>query len=131
MAGTITQAHYKGDHINRLEFACTADAEDASFPDTVITTPIEGWLTDIEANPGTTSPTNNYDITIEDGEGHDVLEACGANKPMVLTHKTRIIYSGENLHPIVDRNDTLTLKIANNSVNSATVKIILYYMSGK
>ena len=40
------------------------------------------------------------------------------------------MYSGTSLHPTVDESDTLTLKIANNSVNSATTVIELYYGLG-
>jgi len=129
MAGTVTATYKQGDHIHRIEFACTADAEAHTFPDTTLY-PIEGWLLALETNPGSTAPTNEYNITLIDAEGHDVLEGVGEDRSESDTQKAVIIYSSTDIHPAVDRNDTLTLKIADNSVNSATTKVILYYMTG-
>ncbi len=130
MASQCTETHYPVGNIRKLVFDCTADSGDGSFDDYTVTTKFEGRLLDLETNPGGTAPDDNYDITLEDGGGHDVLEGVGANRHTTTTQKVAIVYSGTGTHPTVDESDTLTLKIANNSVNSATTSIAIYYALG-
>ncbi len=130
MAGTITQSHGKLGAVRVITFAATADASDGSFPNTALADKIEGRLLALETNPGGTAPTDNYDVTLEDGEGFDVLEGVGANRDTANTEKAAIVVSGTSVHPIVANSDALTLKLANNSVNSAGVVLKLYYSPG-
>lgn len=129
-AGTIAQASNTTGNIRKITFTCTADASDGSFPSTVITTKFEGRLIALETNPGSTAPTDNYDIAITDGEGVDVLQGVGANRDTANSEVAQIVVSGTSLRPVVDETDTLTLAITGNSVNSATVVITLYYALG-
>lgn len=126
MAGSITQTWYETGVIRKVVFACTADAAAATFPDTVLSTKIDGYLLKIVTDPGATAPTADYDITIEDDEALDVLESQALNRHTSNTEFVSLA-SGTYFHPVVSKADTLTLKIANNSVNSATVDITLYY----
>jgi hypothetical protein len=82
---------------------------------------------ELTTNPGAVAPTDNYDITIEDAEGVDRLQGVGANRDTANTESAIPVYSGSTVHPVVSRSDALTLKIAGNSVNSATGRIILLY----
>jgi len=130
MAGTVTQAYRSVGNIRSVTLTCTADAADGSFPDAVLTTAIEGRLLKLVTNPGAVQPTDLYDITLEDQHGHDVLEGVGANRDTLNTEEVAIVYAGTGTHPCVDEGDTLTLKIANNIVNSAVVVVDLYYALG-
>ena len=130
MAGTVTQVHNKIGNIRTIVFTCTADAAAATFPATAITDKIEGRLLDLATNPGATAPTANYDITLVDQHGHDVLESVGLNRHTTTTEKVAVVYSGTGTHPTVDDSDTLTLTIANNAVNSAITVVTLYYALG-
>ena len=130
MAGTITQSHAKLGSVGVITFTCTADGGDGSFPDTVLDDRIEGRLLALETNPGATSPQALYDISIDDAEGHDVLEGVGDNRSASATEKALVVYSSTSVHPVVDDTDTLTFKIANNNVNSAIVVAKLYYALG-
>jgi len=65
---------------------------------------------------GTTPPTDRYDITLEDENGIDILEGGGQNRSSSATQ-----HCSSNLWA----NSKLTLKVANNSVNSAKLKVIL------
>lgn len=130
MAGTISQEHYLIGHIRKVAFTCTADAADATFPATAINRPIEGRLLALMTNPGATAPTANYDITLVNQHGYDVLQGVGANRHTSNTETAVVVYSGTGTHPCVDDSDTLTLTIANNAVNSATIAIELYYALG-
>lgn len=127
MAGTVTQSHTKRGPVGCVTLTITADAADASVPDTVLTTKISGRLLALETNPGTTAPTALYDVTLEDGEGHDVLQGVGANRSASATEKAAIVFSGTSVPPPVAMVDTLTFKVANNAVNSAGIVAKLYY----
>lgn len=129
MAGTVTVEHVTIGHIRRIVATITADAADASVPDTVLPA-FEGRLLALATNPGATAPTDNYDVTIEDQHGHDVLEGVGANRDTTATEKVPVVYSGTGTHPVVDEADTLTLKVANNAVNAALIVVTLYYALG-
>jgi hypothetical protein len=129
-AGTVTQAHSTTGNIRKVVFTCTADAADGSFPATAITRKVEGRLIQLITDPGTTAPTDNYDITLVDGNGLDVLQGVGANRDTANTESAAIVFSSTSINPVVDESDTLTLTIANNSVNSATITITLVYALG-
>ena len=127
MAGTVTQTDVKRGPIGLVTLSVTADAADGGVPDTNLEVKISGRLLFLETNPGATAPTDNYDITIEDADGHDVLEGVGANRDTANTEKASIVMSGTVIHPAVSIGDTLTFKLANNSVNSALISVKLYY----
>lgn len=124
------QTHYALGNIRKLSFAVTFDSGDGSFADAEVTAKIAGILLDLETNPGGTAPTDDYDVTIEDQHGHDVLEGVGADRDTADTEKVPIVYAQTALHPAVDETDTLTLKISGNAVNSATTVVEVYYMLG-
>lgn len=130
MAGTIVETHYALGHIRKVAFACTADAADGSFPATALATKIEGRILALVTNPGATAPTDNYDIVLTNQHGYDVLQSLGLNRDTANTETASIVFSGTGTHPCVDESDTLTLTITNNSVNSATIAVELYYALG-
>lgn len=127
MAGTVTETHERIGAIGVVTLTVTADAADGTVPNTDLSTKIGGKLLALETNPGATAPTANYDITIEDEDGHDVLEGVGANRHTSNTEKVAVVYSGTAIHPPVAVSDTLTFKLAGNSVNSAVTVAKLYY----
>ena len=72
-------------------------------------------------NPGTPAPTANYDITLTDEDGIDLLDGAGANR-----HTS----NSESFYPLIGAQPfaqpilgTITLNITNNSVNSAVTVI--------
>jgi len=127
MAGSVAQTYHELGNVKKAVFTCVADASLATYPDTELTTKLEGKLFALETNPGTVAPQSNYDITIEDEHGHDVLEGVAANRHATNTEKAAIVFSGTSIHPVVTESDTLTLKIGGNNVNSAETVITLYY----
>jgi hypothetical protein len=129
MAGTVTLAHDRVGNIRKIVATIVADAAAATVPDTVLPA-IEGRLLALVTNPGATAPTDNYDLTVEDQHGHDVLEGVGANRSTSATQKVAVVYSGTGTHPAIDEGDTLTLKIANNAVNGAQIVAEIYYALG-
>lgn len=129
MAGTVTLTHSTLGNLRKITASCVADAADGSFPATALPA-IEGRLLTLAVNPGATAPTDNYDITLVNQHGTDVLQGVGANRDTSNTEQAAIVYSGTATHPAVDESDTLTLTIANNSVNSAITVIELTYALG-
>lgn len=129
-AGTVTQTHATTGNIRKVVFTCTGDASDGSFPATAISRKFEGRLIQLITDPGTTAPTDNYDITLVDGNGLDVLQGVGANRDTANTEAAAIVFSGTSINPVVDESDTLTLTIAGSTVNSATLTITLIYALG-
>ena len=135
MPGTVVlSAHNKVGNVRSLVYTCTADSGDGSYPATALPK-IEGRLLALVTNPAAPLPTDDYDVTIVDQHGHDVVEGVGVDRDGAApgagtTEKELIVYSGTGTHPIVDEADTLTLTIANNAINSAIVVVQLYYALG-
>jgi hypothetical protein len=128
MVGTVaTVQRTKGGGIRALRFSCVGDAADGTIPATVIPS-ISGLLLAIETNPGGTAPTANYDVTLVDANGHDVLEGVGADRHTSNTEKAAIVFTGTSTHPPVAGDDALTLTFANQAVNSAIIEVVLYYL---
>lgn len=100
-------------------YTFTADAAAATVPDAVCADSdgnqvVHGYLVLAATNPGTTAPTDNYDITVEDSDGIDKFggvltnrDTANSEQDIPATGATRV-------------DDVLTVKLSGNSVNSAT-----------
>jgi len=86
-------------------------------------------------DPGSTAPTDDYDITISDEEGVNVLAACQSNLTNRDTANSEQAYFlvldaaagtplAQSVHPVVC--DKLTIAVAN-AGNSKTGQLIIYY----
>ena len=126
---TETAPYCGGEGIQKLIIDVTF-SDDTTFTTADLEHKIEGFLLAIETNPGSTGPQANYDITLVDDEGLDVLQGAGANRSNDTTEMAAIVL-GTYFHPVVTRDQALALTIANNNVASATVKIIIYYLGVK
>jgi hypothetical protein len=129
MAGTVTLTHYKQGNIRRIQFSVVADAADGSVPDTTLPH-FQGFLVALHTNPGATAPTDNYDITVIDGDGMDRLQGVGNDRDTTNSEQVPVVYTSTSAHPPVSIDETLTLKFANNSVHSAIIVGNLYYVLG-
>jgi len=131
MAGTLVLTSHvePSPLVGKLIIDGVADAAAATFP-TLVLPAIDGHLVALITNPGATAPTALYDITLVDVEGADRLQGVGANRSATATEQVGIVYSGTSLHPPVAIGEQLTLTIANNSVNSAGIRIVIYYGRG-
>lgn len=126
MASSVTQTHVRRGPIGCVILDVTAHT-DGSVDNVDISAHISGRLLALETNPGATAPQANYDIAINDADGHDVLQGVGANRHTANTEKVAIVYSGTAIHPPVAASDVLTLAVSGNNVNAATTRIKLYY----
>jgi hypothetical protein len=130
MAGTWTVGHpanvnlaVKTPGVVRLKYVGVADAADASFPDQAIILS-EGILTAIKTVPGGTPTTSGAtDVTLEDVDGVDVLGGAGLD--LVTTANQTIKPLVGAVYDNIPFSKGLTLKIANNAVNSGELTIVL------
>ena len=129
MAGssiTLTEHRLRG-RIRYLHYSLVGDDASGAFPTIVLPDGINGYLLMIQTDPGATAPTDNWDVTLIDGEGFDRLQTVGTNRDTANSEEAPIVFSATALHPPVAYGETLTLTTAGNSVNDAIVEIFLYY----
>jgi hypothetical protein len=110
----------------RLVINATADASDGSFPNTSLKKLGPGFLQPVITNPGSTAPTDNYDIKIlhpsdstADAAGSTLIDRDTTNTEIAAT-----TISGMAA-PVFIGSGTYTLAITGNSVNSATIAIVM------
>jgi len=111
----------------------TADSAAGAVTETTVadasgnTITVEGWVFMAVSNPGTPSPTDNYDIYVDDADGCDVFGAELEDRDQVTTEHT--CPKMDNAYPADGRfvPSYITFDIENNSVNSATGVLKLYF----
>ncbi len=111
----------------RLEII-TVDLVGSSTDGTVpvLQVPMTGYLIKVITNPGTTAPTDNWDIILGDPEDA-ALDAAGST--LLNRHTT----TSQQVYPLVSGAaspillaGTYALTVSGTSVNSATARIIFY-----
>lgn len=119
----------KSKYCEKVTVSFVASSTDGSVPDTSIA--LSGRVTKIVTNPGSTAPTSNYDITLVDPDDSalDVLAGAIINRHTTTTEQVYPLIAGSpgtvSAVPVFLAG-TYTLKLANNSVNSATGDIHFY-----
>jgi hypothetical protein len=121
----------KGAEAKRCEkITCTftGDASDGTVP--ALSLDLRGFLVKVVTNPGSTAPTDNYDITLTDPDAAD-LDAAGG------TLANRDTANSEQVYPLISGAacpiflaGTYGLTVSNTSVNNATGIIVLYLIDG-
>lgn len=100
----------------------TASSVDGNFTQCSLIYPINGILTWVETDPGSTAPTASYDVTLTDALG---LSITVSDRSATATEFTKPTASGSaQAVPVWGR---LLLDISNNSEASATGRIRLYW----
>jgi hypothetical protein len=82
---------------------------------------LKSWyLYKVITNPGSTAPTDNWDFTLSDSDGIDVMGGNGANRHTTTSQMTApLLTTGVYFaQPVLD---TWTLAITGNSNNSAGI----------
>lgn len=102
---------------------------DGSVTDYETSSTIAGEILSVVTDPDTSAagltPSDNYDITLVDEYGIDVMGGALANRDST-TSEYALPLNGSNLYePIVD--GTLTLTVANNTKNAAKGHVYIYY----
>lgn len=92
--------------------------DDGSVPTLAITGHAGWYIMKVVTNPGTTAPTDNYDITFIDVDGIDIVEGALANRHTTTSQKV-------TMSELIGY-DGFTITIAGNSVHSATGTIRIF-----
>ena len=77
MAGSITTTTTKNGSIYKYSMACTSDASGDVNVDTIDL--VQGEIIEVQYSPGGTTPSDNYDIVMNDSNSVDILTGTGAN----------------------------------------------------
>jgi len=125
-AGTVTQIYTRiSSDMWLWQMDWTADASDGSVPSTTSKVAFDHYVIIVITNPGSPAPTDNYDITLTDSDGIDVMggELIDRDKSSSEQALPKI----GNVYGTRWVNGTLTMNLTNNSVNSATgtIKVFL------
>jgi hypothetical protein len=110
-------------HGQKVVVSFVADASDGSLPATEIG--LGGIVSKVVTNPGSTAPTDNYDIACGDPSDTalDVFGGALANRDTANTEQVYPVVAGATM-PVYA--STCTLAITGNLVNSATGAIEFY-----
>lgn len=111
-------------HMYMIEISWQADDTDASIANfTIPTSTLEQYkgtfIYRVITDPGTTAPTAAYDIVINDIYGADIMSGSLADRSATATEFVEVTI------PVYGQ---LTGVFTNNSVNSATGKVILIFV---
>lgn len=118
---TVTYPSSYSTSIQTILVSCTAgtDAEVGTYPDATIV-PKRGWVFLAETNPGTTAPTDDYDIVLTNANGVDVMGGALLNRDETNTERAIPGVSGW-----VD-GGVVTVETSNNSVSAATFTLYVW-----
>lgn len=130
MAGTVTLTsdtplRDMGRNIigRRLVISATGDASDGSFPELTLKK-LNGYLQPVITNPGSTAPTDNYDIALKHPTDTTANMTTGlTDRDTTNTEVGSITISGSATPPYLNGN--YALAITGNSQASATIQIIM------
>jgi hypothetical protein len=109
--------------VNKTRVTLTGDSGTGAMPNTTLT--LNGYIMKIVTNPGSTAPTDDYDIVINDEHGVDIVAGGLMN---------RDTSTSEQLYPVVGSTPAIpvfacgthTMIVTNQSVNSAIVVVDIY-----
>lgn len=120
-AGTVTLTEETHGTLKKISFAWTSDGSGV-VSGTLTTAAYTGALERLVTVPagGGSAPTDNYDVTLLDGDGVDVLMGAGADRDTANTEQVLRDALG------VVANDRLELRVANaGNAKSGTVHVYL------
>jgi len=125
MAGssvTITRSGVN-EPVKRIKFAWVSD-DTTGVASGTTTFSVDGQIHRITTDPGATAPTADYDITLKDDTGVDVLQGLAADRHTSNTEDVNVVYSSTSVHPLVK--SPLTLAVTN-AGNSKVGDLYVYY----
>jgi len=86
---------------------------------------IYGYLVKMVTDPGSTAPTDNYDITLIDQDGADALAGAGADRDTANTEQVYPVASGAQVPVFLCGTHTFTIAAAGDSKVGKTVLYIM------
>jgi hypothetical protein len=119
MAGTVTTTEKVVGGVKKVTFAWLSSAGGAA--DATTTQVYDGKVIGLTTVPagGADAPTDNYDVAVNDADGHDVLLGAGANRDTANTEHVADASLGAVAH------SKLTLAVTNGG-DTQQGTVILY-----
>lgn len=111
--------------LKTVTFTCLTDDTDGTCTGTT-TGSVVGLIYGLKTNPGSAAPTDNYDITITDVDGVDVLGGVGADRDTSNSEYAAAKDGAGNVVPIPS-NSALTINVSN-AGNAKTLVATLFYL---
>jgi hypothetical protein len=119
VAGTVTVSEERLGSLKKIRWEWLSTAGGAA--DLQTTYAYNGVIQRLVTDPdGSAAPTDDYDITITDEDGYDVLMGAGANRDTATTEQVLATSLG------CVANDKLTLNVAN--AGSAKAGVVVLYI---
>lgn len=127
---TVASELFSG-NIGVVTISWVADGSTAAVPSTDLSSymgAFNGWfLFKMDADVGSTAPTNLYDVTISNSMG-DITGGALTDLLAAGNQVNLMPLSADDYEIMVPVSSALTFALANNSVNSATGTIKLYFV---
>jgi len=102
---------------------------DGSFTNATTRWAVDGYVFMVIVNPGSTAPQANYDVTLLDSDGMDIMGGELANLSATVTAqfvpKINTVYGTRFVR------GPLTMTLSGNNVNGAVGEIIIYIYGGE
>lgn len=118
---TVTQTTYTvADGMYMIEVVVEADT--SGVMSNTDTENIDGIVYMVETDPGTTAPTANYDMTLLNNNGIDIMGGNLANRSATLTQRASPL--NYQAQPV---KGPLTLTMSNNSVVNAMFTVRIWF----
>jgi len=125
-AGSVTSKKDKhGNKVNTYTMSWTGDVSSGLVPQTA--SPVfNGWIFMVVTNPGS-APTDNYDITLTDAAGVDIVDGNLANRDAANTEQVAPNITGGRRFV----SGGITLLVTGTTAAGATGDIIIYVEEDK
>jgi hypothetical protein len=109
-----------------IELTCTGDGSITAFNFSPATYGVRGWyLYNVTTNPGTSAPTDNYDITLV-SDGEDIAGGSLANRSTSVTQTVQLSPATLGYHMA---DEIMAVTIANNTANPSTIVLTFRFTS--
>ena len=106
-----------------LQIAYTTDSGAGTFA-IVTDWEINGWIHEVETDPGGTAPDDNYGITIKNDNGRDIMGGALASRDEANAEMVKPIVNG--IWQKAWSHGLLTIAVTS-AGNSKTAEILIYY----
>ena len=86
---------------------------------------VTGWILLVETDPGSTAPTGDYDIDLDNANGRDIMGGALDDRSATLTEAVMPLLNGN--YTVVYHEGPLTIQVTT-AGTSKTIEILIYYL---
>lgn len=109
-----------------VTLTCTGDGSIAAYSFSPITYGVQGWyLYHVKTNPGTSAPTDEYDITLM-VDGEDIAGGLLADRSATATQTVLIAPATRGYEMLTE---TMAITFTNNAANPSVIVLTLKFTS--